>query len=204
MADVLDPTQLPLVAAVAVSILVIMVDRSGPRHVLFLAFILFSAWIQSTSLGWQSGLIALVSGWVAGAVLLISEFQLGSYNNEGSENPPVGLFMRGITIAIALLTALSIGSADWTLSYGLPGDTATAGVLLGIIGLLQMSLTSAPHRLSAGILMLLTGFEIIFFRIEPALAVQFLMVIVKIATAVVMSMHANSSSRIFRIRSHQS
>ncbi|MBN1265331.1 MAG: hypothetical protein JXA25_07545 [Anaerolineales bacterium] len=204
MQEILSTFSIPFFGAVTVSGFLVLTDRKGIRNILFLLMIMFASWMQAINHDWKVGLITLVAGWVSGTVLYISENQQENGMAEGEGNLPSGLALRAIALAIVFLTAYSIGTSYLLQAYGLPESTALAGVFLGAVGLLQMSLTTNPHHLGHGILLLLTGFEIIFIWIEPALAVQFLLILVKVMISVVMSFLGGSSDTFLSIRSSRS
>lgn len=186
--------RLPLIGSVAAGAFLFFYDKSATRSILFFVLILFSSWMQAINHDWRVGLIALVAGWVSGAVLVLSENQKKPEKIDISRDLPSGLPIKIIAVAMVLLTAVSIAESKYLNVYNLPQDVAFAGVLLGAIGLLQMSMNTNPHKVGQGIIILLIGFEIIFIWIEPALAVQFLLVLVKIVLSVVMSILGGSSA----------
>ena len=72
-------------------------------------------------------------------------------------------------------------------AYGLSENISIMGSILAVLGLLQMSLTNSTYGSGLGMLMLITGFELLFFQLEPSLLIKFLFVLVKLMIAVVLS-----------------
>lgn len=197
---------IPFASAVAMSGLILLLENPRSRNVVFMVYVLSSAWLQWINIGWQNALILLIAGSISGGILMVSEIQeneqTGSKTSrsEGTRTSAryprdagegflsSSILVRISAFFIALLSAYSVGTSGLLSAYGLSENISIMGSILAVLGLLQMSLTNNTYRLGLGMLMLITGFEILFFSLEPALLIKFLFVLVKLMTAVVLSL----------------
>ncbi len=154
------------------------------RNPAFFAYILATASLQTIMLNWQVGLVSLLSGWISALLLFNSERQCILDGGLADDKELLsGFVLRSLVLAIAVLTGYSIGSSNIFRIYGVSPEVAVVGIILGVIGLIQMSMVTNQYKFGHSAIMLLIGFETIFISLEPALAVQFLMVSIKLLTA---------------------
>lgn len=131
---------------------------------------------------WPIGLAAikLVAGWMAGAVLAASVTASGS-----PELDPPAISARIFRTAggvFVLILAFSVTPAtmDW-----IPAHSAamiSSLVLIGM-GLLQLSMTKDPLRVTLGLLMALSGFEIIYAAAVTSVLLAGLLALVTIGVS---------------------
>ncbi len=174
----------PLIVSILLTVIIFMTRDYKIRNLAFFAFILSAASIQTINLNWQVGLVSLLSGWISAALLYHSERQrILNGNPPPDKELLTGFILKSLVLSIAVLTGYSIGLANIFRIFGVSQHIAITGIILGVIGLVQMSMVSNRHKFGQSALILLIGFEIIFNSLEPALAVQFLMVTIKLLMA---------------------
>ncbi len=143
-------------------------------------------------LQWPIGLAVtkLVAGWMAGTVLGIT--LLGQKPADRRVFPldeerswPSGRVFRLIAGAMVMMIVISVSPqiATWLPGISLP--QALGGVTLIGFGLLQLGMTAAPFRVVLGLLMLLSGFEILYAAMEISVLVAGLLAGVTLGLALV-------------------
>jgi hydrogenase-4 membrane subunit HyfE len=145
----------------------------------------------------------LVAGWMAGAVLGMVMISLPTYEHASKDlevyNPPepapqkkrfnarlsartVFFLLAGILV---VLIAVSLTPDVLDLVPGVaPIQVLAALVLLGI-GLLQISLDIQPLSFIIGLLTIISGFEILYFSLEPSILVLGLIALATLGLALV-------------------
>jgi hypothetical protein len=93
--------------------------------------------------------------------------------------------LHGVAVGVVLIAAVGLGSGGGTGMPGIGGVAAAGATVLMALGLLQMGTGEDAFRMATGILTLLAGFELIYGRIEPSLAVVALLGAVHIGVALV-------------------
>jgi hydrogenase-4 membrane subunit HyfE len=132
---------------------------------------------------WPLGLavVKLVAGWMAGAVLGLS--QLGQ--NAGEEEPGLrtGRIFRLLAAGMVLLIVFSVAPkvSAWLPGVGL--STLQGGLTLIGIGLLQLGMTARPFRVTLGLLTVLAGFEVLYAAVELSVLVAGLLAAVTLGLA---------------------
>jgi hypothetical protein len=132
---------------------------------------------------WPLGLavVKLVAGWMAGAVLGLS--QLGQEVTEEEPGLRTGRIFRLLAAGMVLLIAFS---AAPKVSAWLPGvgiATLQGGLTLIGIGLLQLGMTARPFRVTLGLLTVLAGFEVLYAAVELSVLVAGLLAAVTLGLA---------------------
>ena len=145
--------------------------------------------LLAASLSW-AGLAAKMAGWVVAVVILYLSIRTRGAARLAarSESPVAGRLFRASALLLVITAAIGFG-----ISGGLPlpeipllGRLGT--VLSMSIGLLVMGLNEGePVAFSAGLLMLLSGFEVSYNLVEPSLAVLTLLSSVHIGIALTAS-----------------
>ena len=131
---------------------------------------------------WPIGLAAikLVAGWMAGAVLAASVTASGSPELD----PPAisARIFRAVGGVFVLILAFSVASStiDW-----IPVHSAamTSSLVLIGMGLFQLSMTKDPLRVTLGLLMMLSGFEIIYAAAVTSVLLAGLLALVTIGVS---------------------
>jgi hypothetical protein len=125
--------------------------------------------------------INLIIGWMACAVIGISS--LRQRINENIEPFQKGIAFRLISEFFFILTAfaISINANAWLPK--IPYIVFSAGLTLIFTGLLQLNYYPQTLRIVVSLLVLLSGFELIYYSIEYSLLVIILIGIVKLGLA---------------------
>jgi hydrogenase-4 membrane subunit HyfE len=134
---------------------------------------------------WPLGLavVKLVAGWMAGAVLGLS--QLGQNATEEEPGLRTGRIFRLLAAGMVLLIVFSVAPK---VSAWLPGveiATLQGGLTLIGVGLLQLGMTARPFRVTLGLLTVLAGFEILYAAVELSVLVAGLLAAVTLGLALV-------------------
>jgi hypothetical protein len=113
------------------------------------------------SLDWPVGLalVKLVTGWMCGAALGVTQFGKPSATLPEQAWPSSRIFRL---LAAALVILVVYSTADGLMAW-LPGvnrQQAVGGMLLAGTGLLQIGMSGRPFRVIIGLLSILAGFEI--------------------------------------------
>jgi hypothetical protein len=125
--------------------------------------------------------INLIVGWMACAVVGISSIR--QRINENIEPFQKGIAFRLISEFFFILTAfaISINANAWLPK--IPYIVFSAGLTLIFTGLLQLNYYPQTLRIVVSLLVLLSGFELIYYSIEYSLLVIILIGIVKLGLA---------------------
>lgn len=141
--------------------------------------------LVSTTWPVEMAVTKMVAGWMAGAILGIAiASETGSWQESAHsiKFDPVFRFSAAIVLAITV-TSVVIHAQSWFSTINIL--VLWGSFYLFIIGLLQLSLTSHPLRVSIGLLTSLSGFEIIYSAIETSVLVTGLLAGVNIGLALV-------------------
>lgn len=120
---------------------------------------------------WTFGMacVKLIIGWMAGTV--IGTTQIGKKAQDKNISWPAERVFRLLASILGVLLVFSLAPklAEWLPGGSLP--VAQGGLVLIIIGLLQLGMTSRPLRVIIGLLTVLAGFEILYATVEDSLLV---------------------------------
>jgi hypothetical protein len=137
-------------------------------------------WLVANS--WPVGLSAvkLIVGWMAAAVLASS--RSSDHADKESVFSLSGWLFNTITAGMVLVVTFSIAPAihSW---LPVSDNILNGGLLLIVMGLLQLGMTSSTLRTALGLLTVLTGFEIIYAALETSVLVAGLLSIVNLGVA---------------------
>jgi hypothetical protein len=125
----------------------------------------------------------MVAGWMAGAILGIAMSSSIETWQKAEKSLPFGPIFRLIAAGILALTIISLvlHSETWLTTIAAPVRWGSF-ILIGM-GLLQISLSSQPLRVTVGLLTALSGFEIIYAAIETSTLVTGLLAGVNLGLA---------------------
>ena len=132
---------------------------------------------------WSTGLavIKLISGWMAGAIL-------GSAVKEDSplfvETSNVEQRFKLIIVLIIWIFSFSITQSIKTI-LPIPDTLIWGGVLLIIMGILQIGMSVRPIRIIFGLLTAFSGFEVLYAGVEQSLLVAGFLVIITLGIALI-------------------
>jgi hydrogenase-4 membrane subunit HyfE len=136
---------------------------------------------------WPLGLAAikLVVGWMAAAVLGLSQMEKKASAYPREPSLPSGWAFRLLAAALVLLIILSVITK---VSSWLPGTSLTiiqASLVLIGIGLLQLGMTAQPFKVTIGLLTFIGGFEILYASEERSILVAGLLASVNLGLSLV-------------------
>ena len=125
----------------------------------------------------------LVTGWMAAAVLGMTQLGRGESDSVAETSWPEGRLFRAFAAGLVIITvtsaARSVGS--WLPDAG-PGVVWGCLALVGM-GLLHLGISVHPLRITLGLLTTLAGFEILYVSIENSILVAGLLAIVTLGLA---------------------
>jgi hypothetical protein len=129
--------------------------------------------------------VKLITGWMATAALGMTRLNVEVEETSGPGEWREARPFRLLGAAIILLIAAAAGPRIEDLVPGI-GQMVTMGslVLIGM-GLLQLSMSTRPLRVTTGLLMLLAGFETLYAAVESSILVAGLLAIVNLSLALV-------------------
>mgnify|MGYP001468955656 CR=1 FL=1 len=138
-------------------------------------------WLVSQN--WPLGLatVKLVAGWMAGAILASTQV-----NNESELSLGfMGLSGRIFRVIAGLFVLIIAFSIVGQISTWIPGDpnTLLSGVVLMMMGLLQLGMTTVPFRSMLGLLSAFSGFELIYATVVTSVLVTGLLAVITLGLA---------------------
>ncbi len=140
------------------------------------------AWLTSLALPPQVAAVKLVAGMITCGVLALTVAGSRSPSESGS-----GKAFRAIAAILIMGAAIGIGRANWMRIPDIRPEAIMAATILMSMGLLQLGLFRTPLRVCIGLITMLSGFEIAYAVIEPALAILALLASMHIGLAMVVS-----------------
>jgi hypothetical protein len=176
-----------IVVAATAGLLVILDDRRLAIGVLAVQYIM-TAWLVALSLPFGVAAAEAASGLLACVVLWLTASSQGWLLPEARVGGlPTGHAFRWIAVLLVAMVAFGIGREGWRAIPGLPDNASLGVAFLLSLGLLQLGITDDALRVGAGILTTLSGFEVAYAAVEPALAVVALLSSVHLGVALVVS-----------------
>lgn len=133
----------------------------------------------------ELAIVKMVAGWMASAILGIAIFsgpEIWKKTDQFLKFGPVFRIMASAIFALAVISLVS-SSESWLSIIDKPLRWASF-ILMGI-GLLQLSLSSHPLRVTIGLLTALSGFEILYAVIETSILVTGLLAGINLGLALV-------------------
>jgi hypothetical protein len=173
--------------AITAGLLVVLDDRRATLAALATQY-LFVAWLAGLALPPAVAAVKLASGLLACGVLSVSASALG-WRREGERVGalPAGHAFRWIAALLVIIIAFAIGRDGWQVIPSLEPLAARGAMFLLGLGMLQIGITEDTLRVGAGILTVLSGFEVAYAAVEPSLAVMALLASVHLGVALVVS-----------------
>ncbi|OGO20274.1 MAG: hypothetical protein A2Z14_16190 [Chloroflexi bacterium RBG_16_48_8] len=133
-------------------------------------------------------IIKLAAGWVACLVIGITIAQKDRYRALTRVGAlPTGWVFRMIAVLMISTSAIGIGQFSLIDLLGIRKVSVASTLLLIGLGILQIGLTEDPIGVGMGLLIVISGFEILYSALEPSLAVMALMASIHIGIALVVS-----------------
>ena len=173
---------IPLVLVAATVFALIVVERPGLQIAILATQYASVAWLSSLALPPQVAAVKVVAGMITCGVLALTVAGSRSPDESGS-----GRAFRVIAGILILGAAIGIGRANWMRIPDIRPEAIMAAAILMSMGLLQLGLFRTPLRVCIGVITLLSGFEIAYAVIDPALAILALLASVHIGLAMVVS-----------------
>jgi hypothetical protein len=168
-------------------LLVILDDRRLAIGVLAVQYVM-AGWLAGLSLPMGVAAAEAASGLLACVVLWLTVASQGWRLPEARVGGlPTGHAFRWIAVLLVAMVAFGIGREGWRAIPGLPANAALGAAFLLTLGLLQLGITEDALPVGAGILTTLSGFEVAYAAVEPALAVVALLSSVHLGVALVVS-----------------
>jgi hypothetical protein len=170
------------VALAGLSSLILFINKKWRWNILAIALIYVSVFWMVLQV-WSTGLavIKLISGWMAGAIL-------GSAVKEDSplfvETSNVEQRFKLIIVLIIWIFSFSITQSIKTI-LPIPDTLIWGGVLLIIMGILQIGMSVRPIRIIFGLLTAFSGFEVLYAGVEQSLLVAGFLVIITLGIALI-------------------
>jgi len=132
---------------------------------------------------WPLGMatVKIIAGWMSAAILGMTR---SNFEEEVDANIlPQGRFFRLIAAGVVALIAAT-GAPRVDSMMGDAGLTVSTGSLLLIgMGLLHLGVTDHPMRVTAGLMTVLAGFEILYAAVENSILVAALLAIINLGLA---------------------
>jgi hypothetical protein len=171
--------------AAATAFALIIVERPGIQIGILAAQYAAVAWLSALALPPQVAVVKVVAGMITCGVLALTA--AGSRMQDGSATGVAGRAFRAIAGVLIVAAAIGIGQTNWMRVPDIQQEAAMAAALLMSLGLLQLGLFRTALRVCIGLITVLSGFEIAYSVIEPALAILALLASVHIGLALVVS-----------------
>ena len=171
----------PAALVVGVSSIALLLSRTWRWRVGALAVQYLGVFLL-VSLSWPVDLSAvkLVSGWMAGAILGIS--RLDRIDREVRRWPTERLYFIFLALLVVLTVAtIAPGLLDWI--PGIQLYQIWGGLLLLGMGLVHLGLAARGMRVILSLLMILSGFEILYATLEASVLMTGLLAILNIGLA---------------------
>ena len=176
-----------VLSGITAGVIVVSDDRKLRIGMLAVQYLCVTSLI-SLSVPLKIAIVKLAAGWVTCLILGFTIAHKGWRRTNGRNGGlPRGWLFRMIAVLLVSTSAIGMGSIS---IFNFPGiqrlGIASTLLLLGL-GLLQISLTVQPLGIGIGLLTLLSGFEILYSALEPALAVMALLASIHIGIALIVS-----------------
>lgn len=172
----------PVALVAATAFALVLVERPGVQIAILSAQYASVAWLTSLALPPQVAAVKVVAGMITCGVLALTVAGSRSPKESGS-----GFAFRVFAAILVMGAAIGIGQTNWMRIPDIRQEAIMAATILMSMGLLQLGLFRTPLRVCIGIITLLSGFEIAYSVIEPALAILALLASVHIGLAMVVS-----------------
>jgi len=132
---------------------------------------------------WPLGMatVKIIAGWMGAAILGMTRSNMEE--KEQTDILPQGRFFRLIAAGVVGLIAAT-GAPRVDVMMGDAGITVSAGSLLLVgMGLLQLGVTDQPMRVTAGLMTVLAGFEVLYSAVESSTLVAALLAVINLGLA---------------------
>ncbi len=134
----------------------------------------------SFSSQWMISLTLLILGWMSCAVLGTGKAVRIIEEDKTSQSE---ILFKGLTYLFFMAAAFFLGQKSALLFYELNEYVAVFGIILFIGGLVQVAFAKPYYNIVFGLLIILAGFEVIYYSLETSLLVVGLLGGVKMGLA---------------------
>jgi hypothetical protein len=180
------PLAFLVLGLLAANSLALLLSRDWRRVLAALALQYLLAFVLITP-SWPVDLAAvkLVAGWMATAILGLTLINLPEEPSEGEERFPrsAAFLTMGAGVVAVMVSGAAPALADWSRQFNL--TQAWGGLFLIGIGVMQVGLGSSVFRSLVGLLILLSGFEIIYAAVELSILVAGLLAMLTLGVALI-------------------
>jgi len=181
-----DLAPLAMILVSICSGITVIIDNSRVKlGLLALQYSLITILIDPTTPN-QLIVIKIVTGLIVVSVMYISAKQMdirGGHENE--QGLLTGRIFRMIAVLLVTTSAIGIGRSNFVTIPGIRPEALSSALLLGGLGLLQVSMFGKPPDVAIGLFSLLNGFEIVYGVLESSIAIMTLLAIVHVCIAIV-------------------
>jgi hypothetical protein len=174
-----------ILAGITTGIIVITDDSRIKIGLVFFQYALSSI-LLNLAAPIQIVVIKFVSGLTVCLILFVTARMIGEDRHiVRGFDLPAGRAFRMIAVLLVSTAAVGIGRSEFVSIPGIAPEALSAALLLGGLGLLQVSLLERPSNVVIGVISLLNGFEIVYVVLETSIAVMALIAMVHISVSVV-------------------
>ncbi len=163
--------------------------KPQPRSMLILAVQYLSiSWLAATSLPAAGVAAKLVTGLLVCVILYLGIRQIGNEPLQGDEQLlSANLPFRIIALLIVLVASVSVARSNLFAQFDIRIEASVGASFLIASSLLNLGLGTDKLRIGIGLLTLVSGAELIYGFIEPALALVALLAMVHLGIVLVFS-----------------
>ncbi|MCK5645397.1 MAG: hypothetical protein KAH97_01375 [Anaerolineales bacterium] len=174
-----------IIVSISAGVTVIIDNSRVKLALLALQYGLIAILIDPTTPN-QLIVIKIVTGLIVVLVMYISAKQKGIWSDhENEQGLLTGRIFRMIAVFLVTTSAIGIGRSNFVTIPGIRPEALSAALLLGGLGLLQVSMFGKPPDVAIGLFSLLNGFEIVYGVLESSIAIMTLLAVVHVCIAVV-------------------
>ena len=132
---------------------------------------------------WPLGMatVKLIAGWMGAAILGMTRSNLT--DEDTKDILPQGRFFRLIAAGVVGLIAFSGTPIVDSMMAGAGVSVAAGSLLLIGMGLLHLSVTDQPMRVTLGLMTVISGFEIMYSTVESSVLVAALLAVINLGLA---------------------
>jgi len=142
-------------------------------------------WLITRHLPFVMGSAKLITGWMVVAALGMTRLGLHSSDEKDESVLPRGEWFRVTLVCIIALVTLGATPRVESAIPGLGWQVIAGSLILMGAGVVHLGLTSDPLNVIIGLLMMLTGFEILYAAIESSILVAGLLAITNLGLGIV-------------------
>lgn len=161
--------------------LLVVLEKRQTRIILLAAIYVWVTWLVALVSPPMMALVKLVAGWTACAIMAYGPQK--PINTASPGILPRGVIFRAIAVLLVSTAAVGLGRNPLLELTNVPAAIMTGGMQMAILGMLQIGLARDTVGAGVGNLVLISGFEVVYTSLEPALAIMALFAAVHIAIA---------------------